>query len=30
MLGKALALVGLAKLLEDDYYDDDDDDGDDA
>lgn len=29
MLGKALALVGLAKLLEDDYYDDDDD-GDDA
>jgi len=25
MLGKALALVGLAKLLEDDYYDDDDD-----
>lgn len=29
MLGKALALVGLAKVLEDDYYDDDDD-GDDA
>lgn len=29
MLGKALALVGLAKLLEDDYYEDDDD-GDDA
>jgi len=25
MLGKALALVGIAKLLEDDYYDDDDD-----
>ena len=25
MLGKALALVGLAKLLEDDYYDDEDD-----